>query len=174
MRRIPAPGLTPWRSNSRLIAVAACAALALATAALAQIEGKVREGLEVWKTSGCADCHGVFADGNPDDDDYPIGADLRTTRLDAAGLKLTIGCGRPGDGMPAFDEAAYRTRPCYGRPLGAPPDNLQPTPRPLSAEEIDAVVAYLQARVIGRGPVTREECLAYFNDADVSRCDDYR
>jgi hypothetical protein len=150
------------------------AALALATAALAQTAGRVTDGLELWKTSGCPDCHGAFADGNPDDDDYPIGANLRTTRLDAAGLRLTVSCGRPGNGMPAFDAAAYRTRICYGRPLGEVPDNLQPTPRTLSPAEIDAVVAYLQASVIGRGAITREECLSYFNDADPSRCDDYK
>ncbi len=29
---------------------------------------------------------------------------------------------------------------------------MYPTPRKLTADEIDAVVAYLRARVIGRGP----------------------
>jgi hypothetical protein len=147
---------------------------ALATTPFAQPANQVAAGLEVWKTSGCFDCHGYFADGNPDDDDYPAGADLRTTRLDAAALKLTISCGRAGTGMPAFDEGAYRVRPCYGRPLGTVPDNLQPTPRLLSPDEIDAVIAYLQARIIGRGKITREECLAYFYDSDASRCDDYK
>jgi len=143
-------------------------------AALAQNQDKVAAGLELWKTSGCADCHGNFADGNPDDDDYPMGPDLRTTRLDAAGLKRTISCGRAGTGMPSFDEGAYKLRPCYGRPLGDMPDNLQPTPRALSPDEIDTVIAYLQARIIGRGKITYEECIAYFGDSDVSRCDDYK
>jgi mono/diheme cytochrome c family protein len=148
--------------------------LACIGAALAQSQDKVAAGLELWKTSGCADCHGSFADGNPDDDDYPTGANLRTTRLDAAALKRTISCGRAGAGMPSFDEGAYKVRPCYGRPLGEVPDNLQPTPRGLSPDEIDAVIAYLQARIIGRGKITYQECLAYFADSDVSRCDDYK
>jgi hypothetical protein len=161
--------------NQRLpLASAVLAALACAGMALAQGTDKVAAGLELWKTSGCADCHGSFADGNPDDDDYPTGANLRTSRLDAAALKRTISCGRPGAGMPSFDEGAYKVRPCYGRPLGDIPDNLQPTPRTLSADEIDAVIAYLQARIIGRGKITLEECLAYFNDTDASRCDDYK
>src|SRR2546427_9259715 len=93
----------------------------------AQSNDKVSAGLQTWKTSGCADCHGPFADGDREDDDFPIGANLRTTRLDAAALKMTIRCGRAGTGMPSFDEGAYTVRPCYGRPLSAAPDNLQPT-----------------------------------------------
>jgi mono/diheme cytochrome c family protein len=148
------PRVTAW------LAAATC--LLQATASLAQDDAKVRAGLETWRSSGCADCHGPFADGNRDDDDYPQGANIRTTRLDVAGIKLTIGCGRPGTGMPSFDEGAYTARACYGRPLGAKPDNLQPTPRALSLDEIDALVAYLRARIVGRGKVTRDECLSYY------------
>jgi hypothetical protein len=127
----------------------------------------------MWKGAGCADCHGKFADGNPDDDDYPPGADLRTTRLDTATLRQTISCGRAGTGMPSFDEGAYIQRACYGRSPGPRPDNLQPTPRPLTLDEIDDVIAYLQARIIGRGKITREECLAYY-DGHADECEDYK
>jgi mono/diheme cytochrome c family protein len=150
----------------------AFAALLLHESALAQNDAKVKAGLETWKSSGCADCHGPFADGNRDDDDYPQGANLRTTRLDAASIEMTIRCGRPGTGMPSFDPGAYTDRACYGRPLGARPDDLQPTPRPLSLDEIGALIAYLEARIVRRGKVTREECLAYFgDDAD---CEDFK
>jgi Cytochrome C oxidase, cbb3-type, subunit III len=142
--------------------VLTAAALVHSTMTLAQDQDKVKAGLEVWKSSGCADCHGPFADGNPEDGDYPIGANLRAARLDTAGLKQTIRCGRPGTGMPSFEEGAYKVGACYGRPLGAAPDNLQPTPRSLSSNEIDAVVAYLQARIVGHGKITREECLSYY------------
>jgi mono/diheme cytochrome c family protein len=148
------------------------AALAGATAALAQSQDKAKAGLEVWKSSGCADCHGPFADGNPEDGDFPIGANLRTARLDGAGLTETIRCGRPGTGMPSFDEGAYTVRACSGRPLGAKPDNLQPTPRNLSSDEIDAVVRYLQARIVGHGKITREECLSYYEGKE--DCDDLK
>ena len=99
-------------------------------------------------------------------------ADLRTTRLDSEALKTTIRCGRVGTGMPAFEDGAYTIRPCYGRPLGTAPDNLQPTPRELTSDEFDAVIAYLQARIIGRGRITREECVAYYDDQP-DRCEDY-
>lgn len=157
-----------------LVLLVGVAALAQSAPVLAQSLDRIKAGLEIWKSSGCADCHGPFADGNPEDGDYPVGANLRTTRLDTASLKSTISCGRPGAGMPSFDEGAYKVRACNGRPLGPAPDNPQPTPRALSLEEIDTLIGYLQARIIGRGKITREECLFYFEDAFSSSCDDLK
>jgi hypothetical protein len=74
--------------------------------------------------------------------------------------------------MPSFDGGAYTVRACNGRPLGATPDNLQPTPRTLSLDGIDALVAYLQARIVGHGKVTRAECLFYFEGK--ADCDDFK
>jgi mono/diheme cytochrome c family protein len=153
--------------------VIGAAALLTSGIASGQDNPRVTAGLVTWKTAGCADCHGKFADGNPDDDDFPIGADLRTTRLDTAALRQTITCGRPGTGMPSFDEGAYVVRGCYGQRPGSRPSNLQPTPRMLSQKEIDDVVNYLQARIIGHGKVTREECLAYHEGQD-DACEDFR
>jgi len=128
-------------------------------------QDKVKAGLEVWKKSGCSDCHGAFANGEKERDESPTGANLRTARLDAAELKVVISCGKPGGaGMPAFDEGAYKVRACYGRPLGAAPDNLYPSGVTLTPADIDAVIAYLQARIIGRGRITKQECLAYYED----------
>ncbi len=153
-------------------AIAAAVLLVHATAAHAQDDARVRAGLEIWRSSGCVDCHGPFADGERDDDDYPMGANLRTTRLDAAGIKQTIRCGRPGTGMPSFDGSAYTVRACSGRPLGAAPDDLQPTPRMLSLDEIDALIAYLEARIVGYGKVTRQECMSYFEGR--ADCEDFK
>jgi len=139
----------------------------------AQSDDRVSAGLWTWKTSGCADCHGPFADGDREDDDFPVGANLRTTRLDASALKAAIRCGRAGTGMPAFEEGAYAIHSCYGQPLGTAPDKLEPSFRKLTADEIDALIAYLQARIIGRGRITRQECLAYYDDQPDS-CEDYR
>jgi hypothetical protein len=72
--------------------------------------------------------------------------------------------------MPAFDQRAYKVRACYGRPHGAPPDNLDPAGATLTAQ-IEAVIAYLQARIIGRGRITKQECLAYYDDQP-DECDD--
>jgi mono/diheme cytochrome c family protein len=147
--------------------------IAACSFAQGQRTDQVSAGLWTWKTSGCADCHGPFADGDREDDDFPIGANLRTTKLEAAALKTTIRCGRAGTGMPAFEDGAYVTNSCYGRPLGSAPENLEPSSRKLTADEIDAVIAYLQARIIGRGRITRQECLAYYDDQPDS-CEDYK
>src|SRR6266566_3349099 len=118
--------------------------LATSTATLAQNEEKVKAGLEVWKNSGCAECHGSFANGDKQRDESPTGANLRTARLDTAALKLVISCGKPGGaGMPAFDEGAYKVRACYERALGPPPDNSYPAGTTLKPEEINSVIAYL-------------------------------
>jgi hypothetical protein len=74
--------------------------------------------------------------------------------------------------MPSFDAGAYTAHPCYGRPLGAKPDTLQPTPRTLSLDEIDALAGYLQARIVGRGKVTRGECEFYYEGK--ADCDDFK
>ena len=148
------------------------ATVAYATATAAPNEGQVKAGLEIWKSSGCADCHGAFADGDKQRDEMPTGANLRGSRLDPKAIKQTISCGRPDTGMPSFDAGAYTVRACFGRPLGAAPDNLYPAPRTLTPAEIDSVITYLQARVLGRRQITHEDCLYYYYDAPSSWCDD--
>src|SRR5262249_1646401 len=161
------------RGGSAASLILAVAALACSTVALAQDIDRVKAGLVLWKTAGGADCHGPVADGDREDDDFPIGANLCTTKLESAALKMTIRCGRAGTGMPSFDDEAYTARECYGRPQGSRPGNLQPTPRTLTLDEIDLVIAYLQGRIIGRGKITREECLSYYEDQP-GTCEDYK
>lgn len=43
----------------------------------------------------------------------------------------------------------------------------------LSPAEIDSLIAYLRARVIGRSRITREDCLYYYDDAP-NMCDDIK
>jgi mono/diheme cytochrome c family protein len=139
-------------------------ALTCSTATFAQNEDKVKAGLATWRSSGCADCHGAFANGEKERDESPTGADLRRARLNAEELKLAIRCGRPGAGMPAFEEGA--------RGCAAGGGDLYPAPVKLTAEQIDNVVAYLQARIIGRGKITKQECLLYYAEKP-DWCDDY-
>jgi mono/diheme cytochrome c family protein len=139
-------------------------ALTCATAGFAQNEDKVKAGLSAWRNSGCADCHGAFANGEKERDESPAGADLRRARLNTEELKLAIRCGRPGTGMPSFED---RARGCPG---GG--GELYPAPTKLSPDQIDDVVAYLQARIIGKGKITKQECLLYYTDKP-DWCDDY-
>jgi mono/diheme cytochrome c family protein len=152
-----------WDTRTVILAITAIA-LTWSSAAFAQNEDKVKAGLAAWRNSGCADCHGAFANGEKERDESPTGADLRRARLNAEELKLAIRCGRPGTGMPSFEEGA---RGCPGSG-----GDLYPAPSKLSPEEIDNVVAYLQARIIGRGKITKQECLLYYTDKP-DWCDDY-
>jgi mono/diheme cytochrome c family protein len=166
---------TTRRSHDRLGAggvrlILAASVLLVATASLAQDEAKVKAGLNAWKTAGCAECHGAFADGEKQRDEAPTGANLRTTRLDDAALRETIRCGRQNTGMPKFGEDAYTPRGCYGQPAGPVPDALYPAARTLSFDELDAVVVYLRARVVGRRAVTPAECAEYYEDMASSFC----
>ena len=167
-----ASGKRAYGAVAALVMLAA-AIFACATMTSAQSGDKAKAGLAIWKAAGCVDCHGPFADGDREDDDFPIGANLRRTKLDSTALKTTIRCGRIGTGMPAFEDGAYTTRECYGRVPGVRPENLQPTSRTLTSEEIDLVIAYLQARIIGRGKITREECLSYYDDQP-DTCEDHK
>src|SRR5260370_7880460 len=132
-----------------VILVIAAITLTCSTAAVAQNEDKVKAGLAAWRNSGCADCHGAFANGEKERDGSANGADLGRARLNTEELKLAIRCGRPGTGMPSFEDGA---RECPG---GG--GELYPAPTKLTAQEIDNVVAYLQARIIGRGKITKQE-----------------
>src|SRR5262249_45188254 len=130
-----------------------------------QNQDKVKAGLALWKGSGCSDCHGAFANGEKDRDEAPTGANLRTSRLDRAALKRMISCGSVGAEMPAFLEGGAAASVC-SQGVGQ-----YPASRTLAAEDIDSVVAYLQARIVGRGRVTKAECLAYYDNRPES-CED--
>ncbi len=153
-------------------ALVVAAVLACPVASHAQDESKVKAGLSVWRSSGCSECHGAFANGEKERDEAPTGANLRQTRLDDATIAETIRCGRPGAGMPSFGADAYKERGCYGQPAGPPPEDLYPSGRTLSAQEIGDVVAYLRARIVGKRAVTPEECAYYYGDQASSFCDE--
>jgi mono/diheme cytochrome c family protein len=111
--------------------------------------------------AGCANCHGWAGDG-VSKEPFPPGANLRKTALDKSQIMQIVRCGRPGTGMPYFDKSAYADDRCYGasaQTLGS----LAPQPGvALRANEIDAIVEYVLARVKGRGKITKAECAAYF------------
>ena len=164
--------MVPRISFRARCAFAILSAVALwASPSLAQDEARVKAGLNAWKSAGCSECHGAFADGERERDEAPAGANLRSTRLDNAAITEVVHCGRPNTGMPRFDEGAYSQRGCYEQPTGAVPDALYPTPRMLSQQEIGLVVTYLRARVIGKRAVTPEECSYYYGDLADAFCE---
>jgi hypothetical protein len=75
----------------------------------------IAEGGRLFRQKGnCQACHGWAGDGRKMDSQMPDGANLRESTLNRQDLVMTIKCGRPGTGMPAFDRFAYSDGRCYG------------------------------------------------------------
>jgi mono/diheme cytochrome c family protein len=113
----------------------------------AQDAARLAAGEEAWDKAGCLQCHGSSGEGGAGGE-FPAGPSLRKTRLDRAGLTETISCGLPGTQMPGWLDDAYTQRPCYGFPNGPAPDGTTLTPV-LSANEVEALVDYLLAKIVG-------------------------
>jgi hypothetical protein len=152
-----------------------CAALVLASAARAQDAGDLAEGMRLYLQKGnCQACHGWAGDGRKMDSQMPDGANLRESQLRREGLVLTIKCGRPGRSMPAFDKFAYSDGRCYGmktEDLKSRGLSLPDPPATLQAREVDVLVDFLLARVVGKAPMDRARCAEYWG-AKVEACDE--
>src|SRR5262245_47838021 len=153
------------------------AAVFVASAACAQTSDDLADGMRLYLQKGnCQACHGWAGDGRKMDSQMPDGANLRESQLPREALVLTIKCGRPGRSMPAFDKFAYSDKRCYdmtlaelkarGLSLPDPPATLQP-------REIDLLVGFLLARVIGKGALDRARCVEYWG-ADVEACAQFK
>ena len=133
----------------------------------------VAAGMRIYRQKAdCQACHGWAADGRKMDSQMPDGSNLRETRLDRTRLIQTIKCGRPGTGMPAFDKFAYSDGRCYGMKQA---DLKSPMPDPAAtfqAREIDMVVDFLMQKVVGKGPMDRGKCIAYWG-SDVDACREF-
>ena len=85
-----------------------------------------------------------------------------------------VRCGRPGSQMPYFLAGAYTQVECYGMPVGAAPAGTQRSTA-LPAEDITKLVAYLSARILGKGAtITKPECGLYYGDPAHPNCTQYR
>jgi Cytochrome C oxidase, cbb3-type, subunit III len=135
--------------------------------------GDIAEGMRLYLQKGdCQACHGWAGDGRKMDSQMPDGSNLRETRLNRERLAQTIKCGRPGTGMPAFDKFAYTDGRCglkaadLKTPMTDPPATFQP-------REIDLVVAFLMEKVVGKGPMDRAKCVAYWG-SEVDACREFK
>jgi mono/diheme cytochrome c family protein len=130
------------------ITLVTCALLALAASARAQDAARLAAGEAAWNKAACLQCHGSAGEGGTGGE-FPAGPSLRATQLNRTMLVDTIGCGRPGTQMPAWLDGAYTEISCYGLPKGPPPAGLERTPV-LSGEEIEALVDYMMAKMVGK------------------------
>ena len=120
----------------------------------------------------CNECHGWAGDGAGDPHSPGKAANLRGTKLDHDQLVEVIRCGVPGGtGMPHFERFAWtQGEDCFGMTEAEIGDKKPPDPTDwLQKREIEAIVAYLEAKVIGKGPPTVADCEEYFGAGSL-RC----
>ena len=148
---------------------AGLAAFPALLAAQAQDASDIAEGGRLFRQkANCQACHGWAGDGRKLDSQMPDGANLRETKLDRDAVVMTIKCGIPGAGMPPFDKFAYTDGRCYGlkkadlaksgQTLSDPPDTLQ-------VREINMLVDFLYAKIIGKGPMNHAKCVEFWGPA---------
>ena len=133
----------------------------------------ISAGLRLFQSKGnCNTCHGWAGDGRKMDTQMPDGANLRETTLDRETIIKTIQCGRPGTGMPAFDRLAYSDGRCYGMKaadLDKAGMTLTDPPATLAAREMNLIADFLFAKVVGKGPMNKATCIAFWG-SDVAAC----
>ena len=152
-----------------LAAIAAERAYAQDTSSAEQAR-VIAQGKDIFKTKAtCQFCHKWDASG---DQGYGGNAlSLRATKLTPAQVAETIKCGRPGTGMPYHDQFAYTDKRCYGMTRADLGNDIPPEPNSfLNSDEIDAVVKYLFATDVGRGPSTYDDCVAFWG-TETRQCD---
>ena len=121
-------------------------------------------------TAACTRCHGWAGNGAPEGPGYPTGADLRNSKLERADMKEVIQCGRAGSEMPSFARSAWSTLKCFGM-TAADVGNMKPVPdgAQIGDAQIEALLDYLYAKVVGKPRATKSDCEEYFGAA-APRC----
>lgn len=152
----------------------AIAAMLAAPSVQAADAADIAEGMSLFQQKGnCQACHGWAADGRKMDNQMPDGSNLRETKLDRNNLILTIKCGRPGRGMPAFDRLAYSDGRCYGmKQADLKGLSLADPAAPLQPREIESIADFLFAKVIGKGAMDRAKCAEYWG-SEVELCKEF-
>ena len=162
----------PWSIAMLIATFAVAGALTAPCAALAQ-SGPVAEiGKAVYKRANCVGCHKWHGNGGGG-----YGGDalsLRKTELTREQIAETVGCGRPGKGMPFFTRGAYDTVKCYDMTREEAGSHMPPEANTfLRPGDIEAVADYVIAHIKGRGEPNYPECVSFFGDT--SRvCDIYK
>jgi mono/diheme cytochrome c family protein len=164
-------------SRATIAAILAVAMLGFASVkAQAADPGDIAAGMRLFqRTGGCQLCHGWAGDGRKMDNQMPDGADLRETTLDRQNLIMTIKCGRPGRGMPAFDKFAYSDGRCYGlKQADLKARNLPMTdpPATLAPNEVELLADFLFAKVVGKGPMDHAKCIEYWG-SEIEACSEF-
>jgi cytochrome c5 len=127
-------------------------------------------GKEIFKSKAvCQYCHKWDASG---DQGYGGNAlSLRVTQLTPEQMTEVVKCGRPATGMPYHDRFAYTDKRCYGYTREQMDKDMPPAGNDfLSNREVDAVVKYLFAKDVGRGPATYQDCVDFWG-TETKQCE---
>ncbi len=175
--RKPKLSLRFFRGAPVAVAILAVACVAQGQEQPAPNASDVADGMRLFEQKGnCQACHGWAGDGRKTDSQMPDGANLRETKLNRAGLALIIKCGKLNSQMPAFDKFAYSDGRCYGKTkadLKAYPTRMPDPPATLQQREIDLVVDFLMAKIVGKGPMDRAKCIEFWGtETDV--CNEFK
>lgn len=165
------------RAGTAVLALVAAAVLTTSAAMAQQDPDKVRSGQNIWRSkANCQTCHGWSGDGVKMDTQMPDGANLRETTLERDGILEVMRCGRPGLGMPAFERNPYSDGRCYGMKMAdikAAELNLTDPAATLTAREMDDVIEFLYAKVIGKGTMDRQKCIEFWG-TEAAVCKEYK
>jgi len=124
-------------------------------------EKQIAFGKHIWSAKAkCILCHGWSGNGEGAERAPRPGLSLRKTILTKEQLMEVVQCGRPGTKMPYHDSFAYTDDRCYGMTAADLGEDIpnRTTEGTLQHREIEAVVDYLLAKVVNRGPITKAEC----------------
>lgn len=128
--------------------------------------GLVELGLRLFKEQvPCRDCHGAMGDGVPDDPRMPKGANFRESPLSPEEMVEVIRCGRPTVGMPYFDRLSYTDKRCYDMTAEEMGNNIPDEGMNLQTRQINALVNFIFATFVGKGPATVEQCVALWGES---------
>jgi len=155
-----------------ILALVIVAIAAMTASVAAQSVDLADAGKAVFKRANCVGCHKWHGNGGGG-----YGGDalsLRKTELTREQIIETIGCGRPGTGMPFFARGAYDSVQCYGMNRENVGSQMPPEANIfLRPSDVEAVADYVIAHIKGKGEPNYSECVDFFGNA--SRvCDIYK
>jgi mono/diheme cytochrome c family protein len=163
--------IVPTLLGLAVLSIAAPAFAQMSPSAQAAEDARFIEfGKEIFKSKAvCQYCHKWDASG---DQGYGGNAlSLRKTQLTPEQMTEVVKCGRPSTGMPYHDRFAYTDKRCYGYTREQMGTDMPPAGNDfLSNREVDAVVKYLFAKDVGKGPATYQDCVDFWG-TDTKQCD---
>ena len=144
-----------------ILAFVVIATMAMRASAAAQSADPTDAGKAIFKRANCFGCHKWHGNGGGG-----YGGDalsLRKTQLTREQIIETIGCGRPGTGMPFFTRGAYDSVKCYGMNREDVGSRVPPEANTfLRPSDVEAVADYVIAHVKGKGEPDHDECVDFF------------